>query len=158
RLGEIAVERRIVREEILDDLDEDGRQIDPDNVARIAMFGDHPLGFPITGPIAALDGFDEKRLRAHMAKYYVAANSVLSVAGACDPKEAFSLAQKHFGDMPTGAREVPLPWSTRKRIKRKHVASPGSQTDLRISYITPGERSAMGPAIELLLRCIDDGM
>jgi hypothetical protein len=32
RLGEIDVERRIVREEILDDLDENGRQVDPDNV------------------------------------------------------------------------------------------------------------------------------
>jgi predicted Zn-dependent peptidase len=158
RLGEIAVERRIVREEILDDLDETGRQIDPDNVVRIAMFGDHPLAYPITGPIESLEHFDEPRLRAHLARYYVAANSVLSIAGACDAKEAFALAEKHFGDLPRGEQHAPLPWSERKSIKRKHVASPGSQTDLRISFVTPGERDPMGPAIELLMRTIDDGM
>ncbi|MGZ3424737.1 MAG: M16 family metallopeptidase [Polyangiales bacterium] len=158
RLGEIAVERRIVREEILDDLDETGRQIDPDNVVRIAMFGDHPLGYPITGPIEALEKFDEPRLRAHLARYYVAANSVLSIAGACDLEEAFSLAEKHFGKLPRGEMHAPLPWSARKSIKRKHVPSPGSQTDLRLSFVTPGEKDPMGPAIELLMRTIDDGM
>ena len=159
RLGELAVERRIVREEILDDLDEDGRQIDPDNVVRIAMFGDHPLGYPITGPIDALEGFDEPRLRAHLARYYVGANSVLSIAGALDPNEAFAFAEKHFGALPRGEKHEPLVWKrAEKSRKRKHVPSPGSQTDLRMSFVTPGERDPMGPAIELLMRVIDDGM
>jgi len=160
RLGEIDVEKRIVREEILDDLDETGRHVDPDNVVRSVMFGDHPLGYPITGPIESLDGFTEERLRAHLAKYWVASNSVLAVAGACDRDAAFELAQRCFGDMKTGTPHEPSPWQPglRGKTRRKHVASPGSQTDLRLSWITPGERDAMGPAIELLLRIIDDGM
>jgi len=160
RLGEIDVEKRIVREEILDDLDETGRHVDPDNVVRAQMFGDHPLGYPITGPIESLDGFNEQRLRAHLAKYWVAANSVLAVAGPCDPREALDLAQRCFGDMNTGVRASAPPWdpNARGKTRRKHVASPGSQTDLRLSWITPGERDALGPALELLLRIIDDGM
>ncbi len=160
RLGEIDVEKRIVREEILDDLDETGRHVDPDNVVRAVMFGDHPLAYPITGPIESLDGFTEERLRAHLARHWVATNSVLAVAGACDTREAFELAERCFGDMKTGAPSEAPAWDANKRGKtrRKHVASPGSQTDLRLSWITPCERHAMGPAIEMLLRIIDDGM
>jgi len=160
RLGEIDVEKRIVREEILDDLDETGRQVDPDNVVRSVMFGDHPLAYPITGPIESLDSFSEPRLRAHLAQHWVAANSVLAVAGACDRNEAFELAERCFGDMKTGSASYAPAWDPNKRGKtrRKHVASPGSQTDLRLSWITPGEHDAMGPAIEMLLRIIDDGM
>ena len=42
--------------------------------------------------------------------------------------------------------------------RRRHVGSPGSQTDLRISFLPPGENDAQSPAIEMLLRIIDDGM
>ena len=162
RLGEIDVERRIVREEILDDLDETGRQVDPDNVVRALMFGDHPLGFPITGPLEALERFEEGMLRAHLDRYWVAENSVLAIAGRCDRAEAMALAEEHFSFMKRGQRAEALPWSPAgspaKAIRRKHVASPGSQTDLRLSWVTPGERDALGPVIELLLRVMDDGM
>lgn len=160
RLGEIEVEKRIVREEILDDVDETGRQIDPDNVVRALMFGEHPLGYPITGPIDALEHFNEERLRAHLARYWVAANSVLAVAGNCDVATVKSLAERCFGDMEAGVAAQAPKWdrSFIGKTRRKHVASPGSQTDLRVSWLTPGERDPEGTAIELLLRIIDDGM
>lgn len=159
RLGEIDVEKRIVREEILDDLDETGRQVDPDNVVRTLMFGDHPLGYPITGPLEALDRFEEPMLRAHLDRHWVAENSVLAIAGRCDVEEALALAEEHFSFMKRGAPSEALPWAPpAKTTRRKHVASPGSQTDLRMSWVTPGERDALGPVIELLLRVMDDGM
>lgn len=160
RLGEIDVEKRIVREEILDDIDETGRQIDPDNVVRKLMFGDHPLGYPITGPLEALDGFTEERLRAHLSRYWVASNTVLAVAGSVDPSTIGELASRSFGDMKRGAPADAPAWTADARgaTRRKHLASPGSQTDLRLSWVTPGERDPRSPAIELLLRLIDDGM
>jgi predicted Zn-dependent peptidase len=160
RLGEIDVEKRIVREEILDDIDETGRQVDPDNVVRKLMFGEHPLGYPITGPLDALEGFTEERLRAHLAKYWVASNTVLAAAGNCDVATVAALAERCFGDMKRGTPAEAPAWSDSARgtTRRKHVASPGSQTDLRLSWVTPGERDPGGPAIELLLRLIDDGM
>ncbi|GAC1361984.1 MAG: pitrilysin family protein [Polyangiales bacterium] len=159
KLGDIELERRIVREEILEDLDEDGRQIDPDNVTRATAFGDHPLGFTITGPAEGLDRFDERALRAHLARFYVARNSVLAVGGACDAGEVMALAKKHLRALPTGAAQRPVPFEpVQKGVRRRHVASPGSQTDLRISFVTPGEHDPQAAAIELLLRCLDDGM
>jgi predicted Zn-dependent peptidase len=159
RFGEIEVERRIVREEILEDLDEDGRQVDPDNVVRTLCFGDHPLGFPITGPLAHLERFDEPALRAHLARHYVARNMVLSVAGAVVADEVFALADRAFGKLPSGAPVTPPSFvADQQKARRAHVASPGSQTDLRVSFLTPGERHPLAPAIELMMRVIDDGM
>ncbi|MFI5298557.1 MAG: M16 family metallopeptidase [Polyangiales bacterium] len=159
RLGEIEIEKRIVREEILEDLDERGRQIEPDNVSRAVMFAGSALGYPITGPIDALDRFDEPSMRAHLKRFYVAGNAALSVAGACDVDEVMALARQHLGDLPHGEEIAITPFvGSQRGFRRKHVPSPGSQTDLRISFLTPGERHAMAPAIDLLLRVIDDGM
>ncbi len=159
RLGELEVERGIVREEILEHLDEQGRWTDPDDVVRMVMFGDHPLGFPITGPLAALDGFDETRLRAHLARHYVASNCVLSIAGRCTASEVERLAARTLGRLPGGRGQVPVPFAPSAAARfRKHVASPGSQTELRISFLTPGDRDPIAPALELLMRIIDDGM
>lgn len=158
RLGEIETERGIVREEIREHLDEEGRVVDPDDVIRHVMFGDHPLGMPITGPLEALDRFDEARLRAHLRRHYVAGNVVVSVAGRCEVREVERLVARTLGRLPGGQGVVPLPWATRKTSFRRHVASPGSQTELRVSYRTPGERDPITPALELLLRVIDDGM
>ena len=49
RFSHIEVERGIVREEILEDLDDDGRDVDADNITRALMYPEHPLGFTITG-------------------------------------------------------------------------------------------------------------
>ena len=157
--GDIELEKRIVREEILEDLDEDGRQIDPDNVTRATAFGDHPLGFTITGGLQTLESFDERALRTHLQKFYGARNSLLAVGGACDAAEVAALAKKHLAALPSGKPRPPKKFaSDQKGMRRKHVASPGSQTDLRISFVTPGEHDPMAYAIELLLRVLDDGM
>src|ERR1700733_8410895 len=48
-LLDIDIERGIVLEEILEDVDDEGRQVDADNLSRALIYGDHPLGFTITG-------------------------------------------------------------------------------------------------------------
>jgi predicted Zn-dependent peptidase len=70
-----------------------------------------------------------------------------------------ALAQRHLGAVTAGAPAPVEPFSpTQTKPRRRHVASPGSQTDLRVSFLTPGERDAQAAAIELLMRVIDDGM
>ena len=84
RFTEIEIERGIVREEILEDLDDDGREIDADNLSRALMYERHPLGYTITGGLDSLARFDEPMLRAHHARHYTAANAVLCLAGNLD--------------------------------------------------------------------------
>jgi predicted Zn-dependent peptidase len=157
--AELNVEKRIVREEILEYLDEDCREIDPDNLSRQLMFGAHPLGMTITGSLDNLARFEVKDLQAHMRRHYVASNMVLCVAGAVDEREVLHGALEHFAQLRTGSPSVAQPAPTQRVSERlRCVTSQGSQTDVRLSFPTFGANDPRYLTLELLIRVIDDGM
>ena len=160
RFTEIEVERGIVREEILEDLDDEGRDVDPDNISRALIYDKHPLGYTITGAIAALARFDEPALHAHHARHYSGENAVLCLAGRLgDLGQLTALVERCFGAMPRGARvPVAAPPNGQKRPRFRFVENQSSQTDLRICFRGPSERDPREPAVEMLLRVLDDGM
>ncbi len=80
------IEKRIVREEILEDLDEDGTLVDDYDLLRATAFEGHPLGLPVIGTVEHIDRFDVARLRRHHEKHYVGAGSVITVVGPIDPR------------------------------------------------------------------------
>lgn len=160
RFTEIEVERGIVREEILEDLDDEGRDVDPDNISRALIYDKHPLGYTITGAIAALARFDEPALHAHHARHYSGENAVLCLAGRLgDIGHLTALVERCFGAMPRGARvPVAAPPNGQKKPRFRFVENQSSQTDLRICFRGPSERDPREPAVEMLLRVLDDGM
>ena len=160
RFTEIELERGIVREEILEDKDDDGREIDGDNLSRALLYGKHPLGFTITGGVENLDKFDDALLRAHHARHYTTANAVLCVAGNLgDLDRLVHVAERAFGAMPRGERApIEAAPGLQKRARFRYVDNTSSQTDLRIAFRAVGERDRREPAVEMLLRVLDDGM
>jgi len=157
--NELAVEKRIVREEILEYLDDQGREVDPDNISRQLMFGSHPLGMTITGSLENVESFEVRDLHAHMRRHYVASNMVLCVSGAVDERAVLRSALAHFSHLPTGAPSVAVPAPQHRSSERlRAVASQGSQTDVRLSFPTFGTNDPRYLALELLVRVIDDGM
>jgi predicted Zn-dependent peptidase len=159
RFSAIEIERGIVREEILEDLDEEGRQIDADNLVRDLVYGSHPLGFTITGSLAQLDRFDRAMLRRHHARHYTANNAVLCFAGAVDEDRCFRLARKYFSDMKAGKRaSPPAPPEPQEAPRTKHVPNVSSQTTLRLAFRAIADNDPREPALEMLLRVLDDGM
>ncbi len=156
---DIDLEKGIVCDEILEDRDDDGREIDADNLSRTLIYPDHPLGFTITGDEERVRSFDEAMLRAHYARHYVARGSVLTFTGPIDRNEAERLARRDFGALPAGAwLEAQAPVHTQTRPRLSLVPNQASQTDLRVCFRAPGERSPMRPALDVLMRIIDDGM
>jgi len=157
-LDGIAIERDIVREEILETLDEAGLLIDADEVSRRATFGDHPLGRPIAGTVDALARFDRSRLAEHHRRCYVGAATVLCVAGPLDPTQVIRSVEAGLGSVARGAVE-PSPEvepSTAPRFDFvPHVAS---QTSVRLALRAPGANAPLEAATELLLHVLDDGM
>ncbi len=159
RFSDIEVERAIIREEILEALDDEGQQIDPDNLSRALMFGGHSLGFPITGSLETLDRMTVDDLRVHHAKHYTAANAVLTFAGAIDAQACVQAARNHLGLMPTGsAVAISAAPRVQKHARFKYVENQTSQTDLRLAFRAPGEHDPDEPAAEALMRLLDDGM
>jgi predicted Zn-dependent peptidase len=158
-LRNLEVEKRIVREEILEGVDEDGNDIDPDDLVHRAVFGVHPLGFKIAGHENSLDRFSETDLRAWHAKHYVASKSVVAVAGAIDPNEIDRVVQSAFANLARGEDESPIAFQQAMAGPRvSFTESPGSQTDVRVALPSVGERHPLRYPTELLFRVLDDGM
>jgi predicted Zn-dependent peptidase len=152
------VEKGIVREEILESLDEAGRSVDADHLLRALAFPDHPLGFPITGSLDTLDSFDLPLLHRHHAARYVAEASVVTVAGPIDPEVMLAQVADVFKALPNGKQPLALAPAAQTGLRFSHVKYTGSQASVRVGFRAPGELDADEPATELLLRVLDDGM
>ncbi len=156
---DIDIERGIVLEEILEDLDDEGRQIDADNLSRGLIYRDHPLGFTITGSEAHVRSFDEPALRRWHTRHYTADNVVLAFAGAVDIDQALRLAERDFGALTRSGRIIPEPpRHNQKRPRLQIVDNVSSQTELRICIRAVAESDPLKPALDVLMRVIDDGM
>ncbi len=156
---DIEVEKGIVCEEILEDLDDEGRQVDADNLSRALIYPTHPLGYTITGDEARVRSFDEELLRTHHARHYTAASSVLTYAGAIDPDAVMELAARDFGALPPGeAITSDAPMHTQKKARLKILDNVSSQTELRVCLRALGEHAPERPALDMLMRIVDDGM
>lgn len=154
----LEVERGIVVQEILESLDEGGNSIDPDNLIRALVFADHALGLPITGTLAGLQRFEEGQLRAHHRKHYTGHNAVLAIAGPMQPDRMVALAEATLSRLPAGSKLVPPAAPRPSGPRFSHVKDRGSQVTLRVAFHAPGVHSDDEPAVDLLLRLIDDGM
>jgi predicted Zn-dependent peptidase len=156
---DIELEKGIVCEEILEDLDDEGRQIDADNLSRDLIYPTHPLGYTITGDAERVRSFSDEMCRAHHAKHYVAQNGVLAFSGAIDPARALDLAARDFGALASGAvTRGDAPVHAQKKPRLRIVDNVSSQTELRVCLRAMGEAAPERPAIEMLMRLIDDGM
>ncbi len=152
------LERGIVREEILELLDDDGRLTDADEVIRRLAFAPHSLGRPITGLLEQLECFNTDLLREHHQRCYVAAGTVLAVAGPVDAQRVLDTAQRLFGDLPTGEAPVLTPPGPFAGPCFEFVKDVDSQTAVRLSFRAPGQSSPLQAATELVARVLDDGM
>jgi predicted Zn-dependent peptidase len=156
---DIDIERGIVLEEILEDLDDEGRQVDADNLSRALIYRDHPLGYTITGSEAHVRSFDEAALRRWHGVNYAAENAVLAFSGAVDVDAAMRLAERDFLSLPRGARtRSQRPEHTQKKPRLQVVENVSSQTELRVCLRAVAENDPLRPAVDMLMRIVDDGM
>jgi predicted Zn-dependent peptidase len=157
-LGGIEIERGIVEEEILDLLDDEGNPIDTDVLVRALCFEEHALGMPITGSIEKLKGFDRRKLRRHHERHYTARGTVIAIAGPIDPDRVIATAASSFSGLPEGDLEAPLPPPPQFEPRFEYRDRNDSKTALRLAFRAPGDGHPDEPAVELLLRTLDDGM
>jgi predicted Zn-dependent peptidase len=156
---DIDIERGIVLEEILEDVDEEGRQVDADNLSRALIYGDHPLGFTITGSESQVQSFDEAALRKHHARHYTSDNVVLVFSGGLDEAQAARIAERDFARLPCGQRvSAAAPAHQQGGARFQFVENVSSQTELRICFRGLAETDRQRPALDVLMRIIDDGM
>jgi predicted Zn-dependent peptidase len=158
-LTEMDVEREVILEEILDEVDASGRDIDPDNLSKRIVFGDHPLGFKIAGTARNVRRLRPRDVRAHHARFYNGSNLVLAVAGPVDPRRVADLADRHLGALPRGqaSKDLPAPaWPESPWLEV--VEHDDAQTEFSLSFPCPPERHRDYPTHLCIRRILDDGL
>ncbi len=96
-LSGIEIEKRIITEEALEDTNENGEDINTDNLASKLLWPDHPLGMPTVGTLRSIAEFTDDDLKEHLHRYYVPSNAVVTVVGDIDPETLFPACELCFG-------------------------------------------------------------
>jgi predicted Zn-dependent peptidase len=156
--SDIAIEKGIVREELLEAYDGDGRLIDGPSILRELCFGRHELAMPIAGTKTTLARFDAPLLRRFHRQHYVGEGLVVTLAGPLPDDEGLGrLAARRFGSLPRGRRITAEAPPAQRAAQFRYIPDNGSQTWLGLGFRAPGEHDADEPATELLMRVLDDG-
>ncbi|MFT3693666.1 MAG: pitrilysin family protein [Kofleriaceae bacterium] len=159
RFDDIELERALILEEINEDYDEDGVEINVDDIARGLLFGDHPLGQRIIGPRSNVERFSLADVRRHHTTFYGARNANLCVAGPVTHHEVVAQAERAMLAMAPGHRaEVPAAPKQHQGPILEHVKDAGSQTALSVVFRAIPELDPHYISLVALLRILDDGM
>jgi len=94
----VETERQIITEESLDDLNEQGEEINPHNLTSRIFWPDHPLGRPTIGFPESIAAIGDADLAGHLQRFYTPGNAVIAAAGAINAMEFFQAAELAFGD------------------------------------------------------------
>jgi predicted Zn-dependent peptidase len=93
---EIELERGIILEECLEDLNEKGVDVDINNLACKLLYPEDALARPTIGTEDSIKNIRVEDLKSHYAQFYTPENMILVVAGCVDHKIFFDCAKKYF--------------------------------------------------------------
>jgi predicted Zn-dependent peptidase len=159
RFADLELERKLVLEEMTEDYDERGVEINAPDLARGVLFGDHPLGQRIIGSRANVERFDLADVRRHFERFYVAANAILAVAGPIRHDAVVAAAARHLAGIRGGEEAAPEPAHTTQTAPRvKHVHDAGAQSELELLWRGVAENDPDYVPAVALVRTLDDGM
>ncbi len=126
-------------------------------------YREHPYRHPVIGWMEDLKRMTVDDLQGWYRRWYVPNNAVLVVVGDVDPREVFTLAEKHFGPIPAREIERPaLPTEPPQQAMRRVVLrAPAEVPSLIMGYhvpvIMPGHDSHEPYALAVLAGVLDGG-
>ncbi len=138
---DVDVERKIILEEALEDLNEQGEEISTDNLTSRLLWPGHPLSLPTVGTAESISRIDEAGLRRHHARYYSPANTVVAVAGNVRRADALAAVELAFGSWqgtPVPVRAAPPQAAETAAGESVWVKDSDSQLSVQLAFGTPG--------------------
>jgi len=158
RDADVAIEQRIIHEELQDELDAKGRDIDIDNLSKSALFGESSLGLKVGGELARVRRFTAEQCRRWHDRFYGAANMVLVVTGPVEADAIAEITNVAFADLPRGTRQEPLLTTLQAELPAFHFTfHEGTQADVQLQWCLPAEDHEDWPALFMAQRLLDDG-
>lgn len=159
RFEGLDVEKDVLREELLELVNEDGVEIDADNLSARRLFDGHVLARTIEGTLDTLDGFDLRAVKRFHQQAFGPEHTVVSVAGPVVHDDVVAAAKKTFGKLTQngGPRPGTPPAPQRRSRGPIVVRDENSQTHLRLCFPCGGLFDDKRYATSVMSRVLDDG-
>lgn len=104
---DLEVEREIILEECLEDLNAEGKMVDINNLACQLLYKGDPLAWPTIGTEETIRSIDAPMLAALFARFYHPANMILVGSGRVSHETFLELAERYFGRIPKRGPGIP---------------------------------------------------
>jgi len=157
--NDLDVERRIILEEAREDYNEEGVQINPDNLMAALLWPGHTLGKSLIGSPETLNRIGRQVLTAYYRKWYQPHNIVICACGPLERGEFIAAAEEAFGD-----------WQAETRVEAEVApvgAAPGphscwvqdsdSQVTIQLAFLLPGRADERTLTARFLCRLLSWG-
>ena len=156
----LETERRIIIEEALEDLNEQGKMINPDVLTGRLLWPEHPLSLPTIGTSKSLQTINLDSLKQFHEKYYTPSNTVVVVSGRVEIEAAKKTVTEAFG-----AWDGPLPPAPTAVIPRQDndlpqsvwVSDSSSQVSIQFTLQLPGRHDSDSFAMRIWRRLLSWG-
>ncbi|OGQ33597.1 MAG: hypothetical protein A3F16_01540 [Deltaproteobacteria bacterium RIFCSPHIGHO2_12_FULL_43_9] len=159
-LSDIEIERQIILEEIMEDLDEDGEDIDIDNISRSLLYPGDPLGFLVIGTRENVREIQRRDLLHHFKKFYVPSNMILCVTGNINKESVLETANRLFGNLSGAPIQSLQPLTVSQSFAMDHLIELEGvpQTEIQVAWRALPEGDPDMLKLMLIQRLLDDGI
>ena len=123
---------------------DDAHGIKARNIVWSYLYEREPISYPTLGTIESISAFSRDDLIRFHEKYYVAENTIISVAGNIDEQEVIETIKKLYADMPHGEK-AQFKKPTAKPIEKPHhslVRKDNSQVNILIAFRSCSSKAA----------------
>ena len=156
----LETERRIIIEEALEDLNEQGVMINPDVLAGRLLWPGHPLSLPTIGTSKSLQTIDHDALVQFHQQHYTPTNTVLVVSGRIELEAAQLALTNAFGSWSGPEPATPVaatPIDDCALPQSVWVQDSSSQINIQISLQLPGRQDPDAFAMRIWRRLLSWG-
>ena len=156
----LETERRIIIEEALEDLNEQGAMINPDVLTGRLLWPGHPLSLPTIGTSKSLQTIDQAALIQFHQQHYTPANTVVVVSGRIEIDAAQRAFISAFGSWSGPSLTVPSPATsieTTASPQTVWVPDSSSQISIQINLQLPGRHDPDTFAMQIWRRLLSYG-
>ncbi|MDT8421498.1 MAG: pitrilysin family protein [Desulfuromonadales bacterium] len=159
RFNDIDIERRIILEEAREDFNEQGLQVNPDNLMAELLWPNHPLGRSLIGSEQSIAAIGQAQLRQFHQSYYTPENLVLCCCGPVDRGLLREKVEIQFGDWRgvSPAPPLPAPEIRQQRPQSVWVKDSDSQVTIQLAFRLPGRKDPRTLQMRVLRRLLSWG-
>ncbi len=161
---DLELERQIILEEYLEEINENGDNIDINNHACKLLYKDTPLEMPTIGVENTIKSINEKDLREYYETFYIPENMILVGAGSLSHSSFLELAEENFNKIQRVGRPINRDHFTNSVVENQNVPAfayqhdSDSQIQLQICFRSVSYNHPDYYKVYLINRILDDGV